>query len=45
MQDFEHTSRSDRTYTEWPLSDPNKVYIPVQDFGMAMVNRKRGKRK
>lgn len=23
----------------------NREYVPVQDFGMAMVNRKRGKRK
>lgn len=30
---------------EWPLGDPNKEYVPVQDFGMAMVNRKRGKRR
>jgi hypothetical protein len=32
-------------HTEWPLSDPNKEYVPVQDFGMAMVNRKRGKKR
>lgn len=31
--------------TEWPLSDPNKEYVPVRDFGTAMCNRKRGKRK
>ena len=30
---------------EWPISNPNKEYVPVQDFGMAVVNRKRGKRK
>ncbi len=29
----------------WPVGNPNKEYVPVQDFGMAMVNRKRGKRK
>lgn len=30
---------------EWLTSDPNKEYVPVQDFGMAMCNRKRGKRR
>lgn len=30
---------------EWPFGNPNKEYVPVQDFGMAMVNRKRGKRR
>lgn len=26
-------------------NDPNKEYVPVDNFGMAMVNRKRGKRR
>lgn len=30
---------------DWPISNPNKEYVPVQDFGMAMMNRKRGKRR
>lgn len=30
---------------EWPISDPNKEYVPISDFGMAMCNRKRGKRR
>lgn len=33
------------TGDEWPISNPNKEHVPVQDFGMAMVNRKRGKKK
>lgn len=30
---------------DYPISNPNKEYVPVQDFGMAMVNRKRGKKR
>lgn len=30
---------------DWPIGNPNKEYVPIADFGMAMVNRKRGKRK
>lgn len=38
---YEAWGRSD----EFLMSNPNKEYVPVQDFGMAMVNRKRGKRR
>lgn len=39
-----------KVYEAWcgrdlPISNPNKEYVPVQDFGMAMMNRKRGKRR
>lgn len=30
---------------EFPIGNPNKEYVPISDFGMAMRNRKRGKRK
>ena len=30
---------------DWPISNRNKEYVPVNDFGMAMVNRKRGKKR
>ena len=31
---------------DWPIiSNTIKEYVPVNDFGMAMVNRKRGKKK
>ena len=30
---------------DWPISNTIKEYVPVNDFGMAMVNRKRGKRR
>lgn len=97
MQEFDHTSREDYTYTEqekscpyfdncyiqvrnqgacrfmckdnpaynirvdknksnravyeawcgkdWPIGNPNKEYVSVSDFGMAMCNRKRGKKR
>ena len=30
---------------KWPISDPNKEYVPISVFGMAMCNRKRGKKR
>ena len=30
---------------DWPISNRYKEYIPIRDFGMAMVNRKRGKKR
>ena len=30
---------------DWPIGNPNKEYVPIRDFGMAMCNRKRGKRR
>lgn len=30
---------------DWPISNRYKEYVPIRDFGMAMVNRKRGKRR
>ena len=30
---------------DWPFSNRYKEYVPIRDFGMAMVNRKRGKKR
>ena len=44
-------NRSNRAvYEAWAdedlsISNPNKEYVPIRDFGMAMCNRKRGKRR
>ena len=31
---------------DWPIiNNRHKEYVPIRDFGMAMVNRKRGKKR
>lgn len=30
---------------DYIVDNPDKEYVPIADFGMAMVNRKRGKKR